>query len=83
MLDHGITTQWFPCMAFPKHSRPPAWRYLFMFFGPSQSEAVSYFGSWDTKTYLQVFTWNVDQHLPRSCHLILDGFQPHREFQIT
>ena len=37
----------FPGMAFPKHSWFPVWRYFCFCPGPSQSEVVPYFGSWD------------------------------------
>ena len=32
-LDHGIQTQWSPCMVFPKHSGLPAWHVLNIFLG--------------------------------------------------
>ena len=30
VLDPVIKTQWFPNMAFPKHSRPRVWRFVFL-----------------------------------------------------
>ena len=54
---HGIKAQWFPCVAFPKHSGPLAY-FVFLFSlcpGPSQSEVVSYFRSWDPNTVVPLY----------------------------
>ena len=50
---HGIKTLWSPCMEFPTYSWTP--RDFFYCPRPSQSEVVSYVGSWVPNTMVSLY----------------------------